>query len=120
MARFYVDPGPTFERAAKHISAITNANPAAITTTTDHNYGDGDIVRLLIPKAYGMVQADKLTGQVTVTGSDTFEINIDTTNFDTFAVAGPIPWFVSAIAQVIPVGEVAENLGGATQNTLPH
>ena len=118
MARFYVNPDPPFERAAKHISAITNANPAAVTTTTNHDYEDGDIVRLLIPDSFGMRQADKLKGKITITGADTFTVDIDTTKFDTFAVPSPVPWYVNATAQVLPVGEISANLGGATQNVL--
>lgn len=118
MARFYVNPDPSFERAAKHISAITNANPAAITTTTNHDYEDGDIVRLLIPSGFGMTQADKLKGKITVTGAQTFTIDIDTTTFDAFAVPSPVPWYINATAQSIPVGEISANLSGATQNVL--
>jgi len=118
MPRFYVNPNPTFERSAKHISAITNANPAAVTTTTDHNYEDGDIVRLTVPKGYGMLRADKLKGKITVTGAKTFTIDIDTSGFNPFAIPAPIPWYVNASAQVLPVGEISANLGGATQNIL--
>jgi len=113
-----VNSDPSFERAAKHISAITKANPAAVTTTTDHDYEDGDIVRLVVPRQFGMTQADKLKGEITVTGAKTFTINIDTTKFDTFAVPSPVPWYVNATAQAIPVGEISANLGGATQNVL--
>lgn len=118
MPRFYVNPDPSFKRSAKHISAITNANPAQVTTTTDHNYEDGDIVRLTVPNAYGMKRANKLKGKISVTGSDTFTIDIDTTKFNPFVIPSPIPWYVNASAQVIPVGEINENLGGATQNVL--
>lgn len=118
MARFYVNPDPSFERAAKHISAVTKANPAAVTTTTNHNYEDGDIVRLLIPNGFGMQQANKLKGKITSTGAKTFTIDLDTTLFDTFAVPSPVPWYINATAQAIPVGEISANLGGATQNVL--
>ena len=116
--RFYVDSDPSFERSAKHISAITNAMEATVTTTTDHKYGDGDIVRLLVPRSFGMNQADKLKGEITVTGAKTFTIKVDTTKFDLFAVPAPVPWYVNATAQVLPVGEISANLSGATQNVL--
>jgi len=120
MARFTAEENPTFQRAMRLISAITNDNPAQVTTTFDHDYGTGDIVRLNIPKWYGMIQADKLVGTITVTGTDTFTIDINTTKFDIFSVPAPVPWYVNASASVTPVGEVTENLDGATQNTLPH
>ena len=120
MARFHAVADPTFQRSMRLISAITNTNPAQVTTTFDHDYGTGDIVRLSIPKWFGMVQIDKLVGTITVTGTDTFTIDIDATSFNPFSIPVPVPWYVNAYAQVTPVGEVTANLGGATQNTLPH
>ena len=102
------------------ISAITNANPASVTTSFDHDYGTGDIVRINIPRWFGMVQADQLVGTITVTGTDTFTINIDTSGFNTFAIPAPVPWYVNSYPMVTPVGEVTTKLDGATQNTLPH
>ena len=120
MARFHAVENPTFQRAMRLISAITNNYPAQVTTTFDHDYETGDIVRLNIPKWFGMTQADKLIGTITVTGTDAFTIDIDTTRFDVFAVPAPVPWYVDSYGSVTPVGEIAANLGGATQNTLPH
>ena len=102
------------------ISAITNANPAQVTTTFDHDYETGDIVRLNLSRWFGMTQANKLVGTITVTGTDTFTINIDTTKFDPYVIPAPVPWYVDRYGSVTPVGEVAANWGGATQNTLPH
>jgi len=118
MARFHAEENPTFQRAMRLISAITKSKSAQVTTSFDHDYGTGDIVRLNIPRWFGMVQADRLTGKITVTGTDTFTINIDTTKFDTFAIPAPVPWYMDSYPSVTPVGEIAANLGGATQNTL--
>lgn len=120
MARFHAVENPTFQRSMRLISAITKDNPAEVTTTFDHDYGTGDIVRLNIPKWFGMVEADKLVGTIKVTGTDTFTINIDTTFFSTFSVPAPVPWWVNKYPMVTPVGEVTANLDGATENTLPH
>lgn len=120
MARFYAEENPIFQRAMRLISGITNANPAEVTTTFDHDYETGDIVRLNIPRWYGMTQADKYYGPITVTGTTTFTVPLDTTSFDVFAIPAPLGWYVNATASVTPVGEISENLGGATQNTLPH
>lgn len=75
---------PTFQRAMRVISSITNANPAVITTTTNHQYITGMIVRLNIPKGFGMQQANQLYAPITVTGNTTFSIDIDTTQMDKF------------------------------------
>jgi len=120
MARFHAVENPTFQRAMRLISAITNANPAQITTTFDHDYETGDIVRLHVPRWFGMRRADKQVGTITVTGTDTFTIDIDTTQFNAFSIPAPVPWYVDSYPSVTPVGEIAANLGGATQNVLPY
>ena len=56
---------PIFQRAMRVISTITNENPAIVLTTTDHQYITGMIVRLNIPKGYGMQQANQLSGEIT-------------------------------------------------------
>jgi len=118
MARFFEYSNPTFQRAMRLISAITNAYPAQVTTSFDHEYETGDIVRLNIPRWYGMVQANKLVGTVTVTGATTFTIDIDTSDFNPFNVPAPVPWYVDSYPHVTPVGEISANLGGATKNVL--
>jgi len=118
MARFQAIEDPTFQRAMRLIKAITNDNPAEITTTFDHDYATGDIVRLNIPKWFGMREADKLVGTITVTGTTTFTIDLDTSSFNTFVVPSPVPWYVNSYASITPVGQIAANLGSATQNTL--
>lgn len=80
------DANPVFQRAMRIVSTITNANPAVVTTTFDHQYLTGLIVRLNIPKGYGMTQANRLYGPIVVTGATTFTVDIDTTHFDTFIV----------------------------------
>lgn len=118
MPRFSVLEDPPFQRAIRLISSITNSRPATIVTTIDHNYETGDIVRIRVPQWFGMRQIDKLYGPITVTGSDSFTIDIDTSQFDTFSVPAPIPFYVNEYASVIPIGEIAANLGGATKNAL--
>jgi len=86
MMAILANPSPIFQPALRIISAITKAQEAQVTTSFDHDYITGEIVRLLVPIDFGMWQINKLTGTITVTGSDTFTIDIDTTNFDTFSV----------------------------------
>lgn len=105
---------PTFQPAMRIVTAITNANPAAVTTSFDHDYVTGTIVRLIIPDGFGMLQADGLFSDITVTGLDTFTIDIDTTKFDTFAVPGSNVQY----AQVVPIGEISSTLAAAFTNVL--
>lgn len=105
---------PIYQPAMRVITAITNANPASVTTSFDHDFFDSDFVRLIIPIGFGMQQANGLTGRVTVTSPTTFTINIDTIGFDAFSDPSN-----NQFAQVIPLGEVNETLRGAMVNTLP-
>lgn len=120
MARFNAETDPTFQRAMRLISALTQANPAQVTTSFDHDYETGDIVRLIVPFGYGMIEADGLTGEIEVTGTDTFTIDIDTTKFSTFNIPSPVPWYRGQYPHVRPVGEISSKLTSATTNTLPH
>lgn len=126
----YANPSPTFQPAMRLIANITNANHASITTTFDHNYLSGSFVRLYIPQACGMFQADKLVGQVSVTGATTFTVDIDTTDFDPFIAPPvqppppppiiPLPYpHVNTCALVVPVGELSDRLDSSVMNVLP-
>lgn len=75
---------PTFQRAMRVISSITNANPAVITTTTNHQYIDGMIMRVNVPKGFGMQQVNQKQGEITRLSDTTFSIDIDTTQMDPF------------------------------------
>lgn len=118
MAICYADPSPTFKPTRRIISAITNSNPATVTTVLDHEYVDGTIVRIYVPKADGMQQIDKMTGSITVTGAKTFTVDIDTTNFDTFSIPVGVSRHVVTCAYVIPIGENNNTLSAATRNVL--
>lgn len=75
---------PMFQRAMRVIQSITNANPAVVTTTTDHQYIDGMQIRFRIPKGFGMQQIDGVNATVTRLSATTFSVNVDTTNMDSF------------------------------------
>ena len=102
MANCYANQDPQFQPAMRIISAITQASNAEVTTTFDHDYSSGLIVRFYIPSWYGMPQIDKLKGMITVTGTDTFTVDIDTRKFDAFSVPAT-QWWHNKCAIVIPV-----------------
>ena len=109
---------PTFQPAMREISSITQSSPAEITTTFDHDYRTGDIVRIYIPDGYGMKQIDGFKGDITVTGTDTFTMDINSTSFDALVIPIPSarPWYFNSVPHIVPVGEVTANLGAAVQN----
>lgn len=74
---------------------ISQSFPMAVSFTNSqvNTYVIGQAVRLFIPYAFGMQQANGLTGQI-LTIDDVgfvFYLNIDSTNFDPFIPNTPIP-----------------------------
>ena len=113
----YANPFPVFQPAYRLITAITNAFPANVTTSFDHQYKDGTIIRLDIPPGFGMDEANQLFGSIIVTSPTTFDIDIDTRLFTPFVVpAVAIP----ACPQCVPIGEDNDTLKAATVNRLPY
>ncbi len=110
---------PVFKPAMRIVSGITNAFPAAVTTTFSHGYLTGIIVRLVIPLGYGMVQANQLSGTIVVTGATTFTINIDTRYFSTFVTPDSAPENLQS-SQCVPFAEDNATLQNAYQNVLPY
>ena len=108
---------PPFKPAIRLISAITNANPALVTTTFAHLYATGIIARLYIPSDFGMTQADQLFGAITVVNATQFTIAIDTTLFDFYSNPGTN---LQRTAIVVPMGEITSSLLTPFVNTLPN
>jgi hypothetical protein len=117
----YVNPFPVFRPQLMFISAITQADPGVVTTTANHNYLSGLIVRLLIPLPMGtpqlvsMTQLNGMEFPIMVLSANTFSIPIDTSFFDPFVVP-PDPQMTSP--QVVPTGEINEILYQAVYNIL--
>lgn len=110
----YAERHPTYLPAMRLIASITQAFPAIVTTSFDHNYVSGEIVRFLIPPSHGMVQLNKQHAEILVTSPTTFSIPIDTTSFDAYV----IPVDSTQCGQVVPIGENNAILTAATHNIL--
>lgn len=115
----YSSPFPIYQPAMRVISAISKSNPVVITTTINHQYITGLIVRIDIPTGLGMQQLNQMTGPIMVINNTTFSMPIDTTNFDTFVPHSAFPPGYQD-AQVVPIGEINSILYGATKNVLPY
>lgn len=101
----------------QQVSAITNANPAVVTTTQNHGYLSGLFVRFYFPINFGMTQVNGNVYEITVLSPTTFSIPVDSRNFDVFggSTAKQVP-------EVIPVAEDDFSLAQATvnnQNIIP-
>jgi hypothetical protein len=121
MSTCYAQRNPVFQPAMRIISAITNANPAVVTTTFEHQYLTGTVLRLDVPVADGMQQINGMTFPIVVTSPTTFTVPVDSTSFDSFSIpVSPNPPYANTCAVAVPVGEVNATLLAATQNVLPY
>lgn len=78
--------GPLYYPQRATITNITAANPMVVTTSTNHGYTVGQQVRIRVPSALGMVQANNLQGVITAVTSTTFTIgSIDSSSFTAFS-----------------------------------
>jgi hypothetical protein len=117
MAQYFAIQNPVYQPAMRLIAAISNSFPAVVTTTFNHNYITGMIVRLDIPPANGMAPLDGELFPITVTGNTTFTIPVDTTNLGAFTIP-VVTYHINTAAQVVPVGEISSTLDAATVNVL--
>jgi len=104
---------------------VTNALPALVTSQNPHGYSSGIVVRLDIPEACGMQQANGLTGEITVIDPTSFTIAIDTTFFDPFVMPtvflptpGGIPDWVNICAQAVAIGDATTGEHSNESSTL--
>jgi len=109
---------PVYKPAMRVIAGITNAPIATVTTTVDHGYLVGTIVRLDIASTGGMLQANQQVGTIlSVPTTTTFTVNINTTFYDAFTVPSGFPPAYND-SQVVPIGEDNSILTAAVVNTL--
>lgn len=119
---------PIFYPRRRTITKISNASQAVVTLSVTHGFTVGQAVRFAVPSAFGMTQISGLQGTIVAvntatTNGNTVTVNIDSTNFSTFA--WPLTSSLAFTpAELIPVGEdsaealaLAVNpLGDATVN----
>lgn len=108
--------GPLYYPQRAIISNITAANPCVVTTTTDHGMLPGQQVRLRVPAAFAMTQANNLQGVITAVTATTMTIaSINSAAFTAWAWPAPagVPF---TPAYVVPVGSgpIMVTVGGAT------
>jgi len=100
----------------RNICDISQATSAVVTVMVDHGYSVGQIVRINVPAACGMIEMNGKEGKITAITTGTFTVNINSTAFTAFkfplaAVANFTP------ASVIPHGDsLTLGYDGATSN----
>lgn len=91
------------------ISDMTVALEAEVTTTEEHGYDDGQLIRVIVPEAYGMSLNE--ASPIAVTSTTTFTTAIDTSTLLPFVAPSFVaygPAFTQA--QAIPITGVTENI----------
>lgn len=83
----------------KTITAITNANPAVVTTSVAHGFVTGDKVK--ITSVSGMTQVNNLYFTVTVINTTQFSLGVDSSAYGTYTSGGTVTKF--GITQTNPV-----------------
>jgi len=109
---------PVYGPAMRIIASITNAQFPTVTTTFEHGYVDGTIVRFDIPPALGMIQIDQMTSPIVVTSTTTFTIDIDTTQFTPFSIPVDPDPHTNICGLCVPIGELNGTLKAALRNRL--
>jgi len=117
MPQYFDIASPTYLPVMRIVVGITNASSPTVTTSIDHEYLSGEIVRLIVPFNWGMTQMNGKVGEITVLSPTTFSIDINSTDFDTFVVPTPNDQYPFP-AQVIPIGERNDMITAATRNIL--
>lgn len=114
---------PTYLPAMRIITNITQATEAVITTSFNHNYISGEIVRISVPFVHGyypwgMQQIEEQQGEILVLSPTTFSISIDTTHYDPFITPVAPDIGYNQRPFVTPIGEKNSMLTAATRNVL--
>ena len=122
---------PLYYPRRRYITSISQATQAVVVMSVTHGYQVGQLVRMVVPAAFGMTQMNGLQATIvavntatTGAGANSITINVNSSAFNAFAypAAAAVP-FTSA--QVVPMGEdtadaLAQNvniLSDATVNT---
>ena len=110
MANFEIDTTPSRAKILpdrKIVTDVTVSENAVVTTSEDHNYVDGSIVRLYVRDPNPMI-VNGLSSKITVLSDTTFRTEIDTRTLSSF-VSPSFPSELFTQAQVIPVNGVFFN-----------
>jgi hypothetical protein len=96
------------------ISAIALGNSTTVTTSVNHNYVIGQLVRLLIPPTYGSFQLNEQQGYVTsIPSANQVVVNINSTQANAFV---PSPTYGPTPPQIVAVGDQSSGQISATGN----
>lgn len=107
----------SFYPSINSITGINNSVNAVITVLNTNDLTVGQVIRINVPRTYGMLQIDDQIANIVSVGSNSYTVDIDSTNFDTFSV----PISPEQEALLVPIGMQANethanSLDDATRN----
>jgi hypothetical protein len=97
-----------FVPVRRFLASVTNAQRAAVTTTENHGYFDGQWVRIIVPSSYGM-SISYLPTQIEILSETSFRTNLDTRSLLPYLTPTAPPAFTQA--HVVPISGTEDNLG---------
>ncbi len=97
----------TYTPAIHDLTNVTQSEQALVTTAENHNYVINQQVQFFIPPQWGMRQLDQLKGFVlSIPTSNSFNVNINSTQFDAFVTPTTPAYVVINPAQVSGIGDM--------------
>lgn len=112
---------PIYYPRRRFITAISQATSAVVTLSVTHGYQVGQLVRMVVPSDYGMIQMNGLQATIIAVNNSTtvnsITLDIDSSSFNAFAfpLAASYPF---TQAQVVPMGEDTAYANYADVNVL--
>lgn len=86
------------------ITAISLGATTTVTTSADHDYVIGQLIRLHIPKAYGSFQLSGTVGYViAIPAADEVVVDINSTNVNPFIAS---PTYGPTLPQIAAIGDI--------------
>ena len=97
-------------------AGITQATSAVVSTSVAHDFTVGEKVRLKVPSAYGMTEANDQVATVTATSTYTVTLDLDSSGFTAFS----LPTSAIYAAGVTPAGIIPAGSGPYPSGNPPY
>jgi hypothetical protein len=99
-------------------AGITQAANAVVSTSVAHDFTVGEKVRLIVPSAYGMTEANNKVATVTAVGTYTVTLDLDSSAFTAFSLPTSAVYAAGVTpAQIVPAGAGPQD--GANPPVVP-
>lgn len=105
-----------FEPSMFFISGVTLGQTTIVTTTENNNYVIGQLVRLIIPKTFGCVQLNEISGYVlSIPSPNQVELDIDSSrNVNQYTASS-----ANTQAQILAIGDTNTGIISSTGRNIP-